>query len=248
MTSETTVCLNCGTEGKGSFCHNCGQPLATPHRITMKTFWKGVAMSFARMTPGFWDTFVGLMFHPWEVIRKYIHGKRVKYSPPITMVIQLLLYFTFIYTVLGNIFHVDFLQPPEDPEIDGGGWFLKMLLSSDILAKIVIAFALAFNCYLAYGLTTGRKYNLAEYLTAAIYMGCSFSIYNNLLLPLAILFPQYGEYVKFPVVIIIGTIALNKAFPIRQWWRKCLTWIWFIILNVFLLCIFVFIVLLFSKH
>lgn len=80
-------------------------------------------MSFARMTPGFWDTFVGLMFHPWEVIRQYIHGKRVKYSPPITMVIQLLLYFTFIYTVLGNIFHVDFLQPPEDPEIDGGDGF-----------------------------------------------------------------------------------------------------------------------------
>ena len=77
---EERECLNCGEVSEGLFCNNCGQSMETPQRITMKTFGKGVAMSFARLTPGFWATFVGLTLCPWDVIREYLHGKRVKYS------------------------------------------------------------------------------------------------------------------------------------------------------------------------
>lgn len=100
------TCFNCGRTSSGVYCPDCGQLLQTSKRITMKSFWKEVVMSFASLTPGFWRTFVGLLLHPWQVIRQYINGQRVKYSPPVTMVMQLLLYSTFIYTILGNIFHV----------------------------------------------------------------------------------------------------------------------------------------------
>lgn len=118
----------------------------------MKTFWKGVALSFARMTPGFWSTFVGLLIHPWVVIREYLRGKRVKYSPPVTMVIQLLLYSTFIYTVLGHILDIDFFSLYSDgkTEEETGNWLLNLILSSDVLFKILIACSIAINCYVAY--------------------------------------------------------------------------------------------------
>ena len=48
---EERECLNCGEVSEGLFCNNCGQSMETPQRITMKTFGKGVAMSFARLTP-----------------------------------------------------------------------------------------------------------------------------------------------------------------------------------------------------
>lgn len=237
------TCLNCGRTSSGVYCPDCGQLLQTTKRITMKTFWKGVAMSFASLTPGFWSTFVGLLLHPWQVIRQYINGQRVKYSPPVTMVMQLLLYSTFIYTVLGNIFHVDFFASSSEENISTGNWVVNMLVSSDVIAKIFIACVLAFNCYIAYGLTTGRKYNLAEYLTAAIYMGCSFSIYNNLLKPLAIFYPDAERFIKISIITIIGTISLSKAFPVKQWWRRCLIWIGFISLNIITLLIAVLIML-----
>lgn len=242
----SSQCLNCGCSSNGSYCPVCGQPLSTPKKITMKVFWKSVAMSFARLTPGFWCTFTGLILHPWVVIREYINGKRIKYSPPITMVIQLLLYFTFIFTILGNVFHIDFFSSTPDEEIVHGNWIINLFVSSDIIAKIVIESVFAINAYIAYGLTTGRKYNLAEYLVAAIYMGCCFSIYNNLLRPLAIFYPTAEQIIKYSIILVIGTIALAKAFPIQQWWKRCLTWMGFMVLNLIALLVAVLIVLLIS--
>lgn len=239
-------CLNCGSSSNGTYCPVCGQPLYIQKRINMKVFWKGVAMSFARLTPGFWNTFTGLLLHPWVVIREYLNGKRIKYSPPITMVIQLLLYFTFIFTILGNVFHVDFFSSGYNDDISHDNWIINLFVSSDIVAKILIECVFAVNAYIAYGLTTGRKYNLAEYMVAAIYMGCSFSIYNNLLRPLAIFYPTTEQIIKYSIIMIIGTIALTKAFPIQQWWRRCLTWIGFMALNLIALLIAVLIVLLVS--
>ena len=233
-TTDTATCLNCGSICRENYCPRCGQPAQTPQRITMKTFWKGVALSFARMTPGFWSTFVGLLIHPWVVIREYLRGKRVKYSPPVTMVIQLLLYSTFIYTVLGHILDIDFfsMYSGGKTEEETGNWLLDLILSSDVLFKILIACSIAINCYVAYRNKGRRRYSFYEFLTAAIYMGCCFSIYNNLLRPLDLIGPAVGTCVKIGVALIIGTVTLFKAFPMTPWWRKWLTWLWFLTLNI----------------
>ena len=63
-------------------------------------------------------------------------------------------------------------------------------------------------------------------------MGCCFSIYNNLLRPLDLIGPAVGTCVKIGVALIIGTVTLFKAFPMTPWWRKWLTWLWFLTLNI----------------
>lgn len=238
---DAVVCLNCGEECTGNYCSACGQSVHTPQRITMKPLWKSVAMSFARLTPGFWTTFVGLIIHPWEVIRQYIHGKRIKYSPPVTMVIQLLLYFTFIYTVLGNIFDIDFISSDELELPQEWGWFINMLLNSDLFGRLIIAGYMALNCYIVYGLATGRRYNFAEYFIAAVYMGCCFSIYSNILRPLDLINHGWTDIAKMLSALIIGTMALNKAFPIKKPLKRWLTWLLFVFMNIAILPLIAFI-------
>ena len=240
---EERECLNCGEVSEGLFCNNCGQSMETPQRITMKTFGKGVAMSFARLTPGFWATFVGLTLCPWDVIREYLHGKRVKYSPPITMVIQLLLYFTLLYTFLGDFLNFDFYVDDNDGAFDRTlekYWLLRVILSSDVIVKFLVALPISYSCYLAYRSAGSHRYNFAEYITAAIYMGCSFAIYNNLLArPIGLLNPDVANYIKTGIVLIIGTLSLFNAFPVKSFWRRWWLWLKFMFLNICWILIFV---------
>lgn len=110
MIVKETICLNCGTICNGSYCPNCGQSTQTPARITMRTFGKSFMMSFSGTTSDFWETFVGLILHPWIVIKEYIHGKWTKYSSPIAMLMQLLIVFTVIYSILGDMAEIHDLK------------------------------------------------------------------------------------------------------------------------------------------
>lgn len=231
---EKKTCLNCGADCTGRYCPQCGQPTGTPKRITMKSFWKRAAMSFASMTPGFWNTFAGLLLHPWVVIREYLHGRRVCYSPPVTMVMQLLLYFSFLYTILGQLFGVDLLGKHGDVKsLMGGNWLLAFIFSSNVVCKVLVCGVMAFNCHLIYHRRCHARYNFAEYLTAAIYMGCCFSIYSSLLSkPLELVSYEASVFCKLGVNVVIGTLALFRAFPIRSWWRRWMYWLCFMALNV----------------
>lgn len=230
--NSTQTCPYCGNVASGHFCSECGRPLEMAPRTTMKLFWQEAAKSFASLTPGFWPTFVGLLLHPWEVVRLYVRGQRAQLSQPVTMMMQLLLYTTFFYTIVGHLLGIDFYASDEDKIVVEGHWLLTMMINSDVVAKVMIACAPAFSCYLTYGRFCGRRYYLAEYLAAAIYMGCSISIYFNLLKPLGVFFPNADQYVGSALVSIVGTIALVKAFPIRQRWRSLLMWLAFVAMNL----------------
>lgn len=239
---EGKKCLNCGSMCTGMYCPDCGQPTSTPRRLTMKSLGKSAALSFARLTPGFWPTFIGLIVHPWEVIRDYICGRRMKYSPPVTMVIQLLLYITVFYAVVGQLLHINFFDPHENDIFDFMGYnsLLKMMLSSDVFVKIFMWCVVAVNCYLVYRHQGKRKYNLAEYITAMIYMGCCFSIYNSIAgIPFVIFDIPGSSLFKILVDLIIGTIALFKVFPISVWWKRWGIWTIFMLLNLLAFVFFI---------
>lgn len=225
------VCLNCGATCSGAYCHQCGQPTQTPQRLNNKTLGKSMVMSFARLTPGFWVTFVGLIVHPWVVVREYLQGKRVKYSPPITMVIQLVLYFTLFYTMVENIVGVD--ADGTTLTENNNNQLLKLILSSDVLFKMLIIFPVTYCCYLAYRDFGDRRYNFAEFLTACIYMTCAFSIYNNLFIkPLTFMNVDVSYTIQVVMMLLVGTLALVKAFPGRSAWAHVKTWLKFMFFNL----------------
>lgn len=193
-----------------------------------------MAMSFARLTPGFWATFVGLMIHPWVVVREYLQGKRVKYSPPITMVIQLLLYFTLFYAVVENLVGAEAGETVLEER--GNNQLLKMVLSSDVLVKLVMIFPMSYCCYLTYRDFGQRRYNFAEFFTAGIYMTCAFSIYNNLFIKPMTFVADVSYAYAVGMMVAVGTVALVKAFPRKPAWEHVKAWFKFMFLNLCWIC------------
>ena len=221
-------CLNCGTPISDKFCPHCGQSTGVPKKLKMKNFGKGVLISFGRLTPGFVKTAKGLMFHPWTVIRDYIHGKHIPYSPPITMLIQIALYSTIIFAGLDSIFgtHTDI----EDSLFGykGDNPILKMIDTSVVVATLISGIPLCFSVYLAYYRNGAKKYNFAEYLAAFTYLIASVSLWDYFF-TLFVFIPGFDfdmTLMTLVIMSIFSVIILFKAFPQKKKWKSIALLFW----------------------
>ena len=201
-------------------------------------------MSFGRLTPGFFATAKGLVLHPWVVIRDHIHGRHVRYSPPVTMVIQVFLYATILYALLDAIFGTSLMEQYNFNE----GLFnlekreninplLVMLDQSVVVQALIFAFPISFIIYIAYYRHGSRKFNFAEYLSAYVYMYAALIIYDIIIGILNVI-PGLDALCEILTGVIIGVfsiIILVKAFPQDKWWKHVLLLGW----TGFLLVIFI---------
>lgn len=80
---HSAACLNCGTALVGSHCHACGQP-AHVHR-TIAAFFHDLAHGVFHFEGKIWRTLPMLAFHPGQLTRDYIDGKRASYVSPIAL-------------------------------------------------------------------------------------------------------------------------------------------------------------------
>lgn len=220
--SKDKYCLNCGRVTTDRYCAHCGQSAQVPSRLNIKNFGKGVVLSFGRLTPGFAHTAAGLLFHPWTVIRDYIHGRQIRYSPPATMIIQLLLYATVLYALLDAILNTNLSQLYESEMgfgYEGDIPILKMLNQSIVLQMLIVGIVVCFAVYIAFYRSGAKKYNFAEYLTAFVYMYGTILIYD-ILLKLLSAIPGMGfdfSVITILIAFIFSLIALKKAFPKNSW-------------------------------
>ena len=91
----------------------------------------------------------------------------------------------------------------------------------------------AISCYIVYRKVGSHKYNFAEYFTACVYMDCAFCVYNYVLIkPIELLNTNVAYGLKVVMMIIVGTIALFKVFPIQSPWKRYTTWLKFMTLNI----------------
>ncbi|MGM9860991.1 MAG: DUF3667 domain-containing protein [Muribaculaceae bacterium] len=233
VSREPVKCLNCGTLCYDKYCPRCGQSTAAT-RINMRAFSAGAGVSFARLTAGFLATFWGLLIHPWVVIREYLAGKRVKYSPPVTMLIQLSLYTYVIYRIIDAVAGTVITPAPPRVNIETLEYFsriVNMIFESDTILYMVLALPLAGVCYLVYYKHGSRRFNFAEYLTAAIYMFSAGIIYDFVFFPVEIFSPSVSELLTNATFVVMGLLALNKAFPIRSWTKRVATMLCFLVVS-----------------
>lgn len=226
--AEIKYCLNCGTEINDRFCPHCGQSAATPSKLKMKNFGKGVLMSFGRLTPGFLNTAKGLMIHPWQVIRDHIHGKHVPYSPPITMLIQIFLYATLIFTGIDAVLGTDLHEEDSLFGYTGNNALLKMIDQSIVVSTFFVGIPICFAVYLAYYRHGAKKYNFAEYLAAFVYLFAAINLWDNLF-SLLDLIPGLGFDVTnltLVVVVFFSIMTLIKAFPQKSRWKSVALLLW----------------------
>lgn len=236
-------CLNCGQEVSGNFCSHCGQATSVPERLTNKAFSKSVAMSLARLNPGFFNTFIKLCYKPWEVIRDYIHGRQVGYSHPVSMLIQLTLYTSFIFLMIEGVFGIRIEEMKK--VVDSGNWLVRTIKESTVLNVLWISIPLIFALYLAYWRYGSRRFSASEYVIACLYMVISIRIYALVLIPVCNYFFEGDMAALFKATIvivgllIISPIAISKAFPIKPLWKASLVFVWFTILATIFLVAFV---------
>ena len=230
---KTIICLNCGTECHDKFCPHCGQSTAVPSKLRMKNFGKGVLMSFGRLTPGFFNTAKNLMFRPWDVIRDHIHGRHIRYSPPITMLIQVFLYVAILYALVDGIFGTDILKKSEIEDVNifdyqGDNKFIKLLDTSIVLETLFWSIPICFCIYLGFYRHGAKKYNFAEYLAAFCYMYAAITIYDSIF-NFAMLIPGINLDVSIFTYVICGifsVVTLIKAFPQNKWWKYPILFLW----------------------
>lgn len=225
---EVKFCLNCGTPVNDKFCPHCGQSTGVPKKLKMKNFGKGVIMSFGRLTPGFVHTAKGLMFHPWTVIRDHIHGKHISYSPPITMLIQIVLYSTIIFAGLDSIFGTHTEIEESLFGYKGDNPLFKMIDKSIVISTLFVSIPICFCVYLAYYRHGAKKYNFAEYLAAFTYLFASITLWDSIFTLFGFIPGLDFDMTAITLVImaIFCVIILLKAFPQKKTWKSVALLFW----------------------
>lgn len=235
------ICLNCGTIVNDRYCRRCGQPTNTPDRLRMKNLASSVLVGLSRMTPGFINTTRDLIIRPWDVIRDYIRGRRMKYTAPITMLLILGIYTTVFFSVFDSFFGTSLLDLSGNEEgnfgyIESGGTnpFLLFIDRSYIFSVILAGIPLTLIFYIAFYRHGAKKYNFAEYISAFIYITAAGLIYD-FILTFAYLIPGFDrdmfELIQAVVFITILIILTFKAFPQDKHWKNWGLLLWFLALT-----------------
>lgn len=183
--NDSGRCLNCGAElYKGNFCHICGQSVRTG-RLTTKNMGVNILSGLTRINSRFLFSVKELMFRPWGVISDYIRGKRVVYVAPV----QLLIVLTFISVALtsltgsgdgslNEIFGNFNMIGGSGAMVTVVNCVMRFILTSPTWMYILLLIPSVPVVMAAHRIMGVRKFNLAEYIVAALYLSCFIIIFG----------------------------------------------------------------------
>jgi hypothetical protein len=218
INEELKRCMNCGAPLTGKFCSNCGQS-SDVSRVTLRDFLGNGIKEALNINSGFFHTVLTLTVRPWAVIRDYVRGHRVAYTPPISILCVLLIYYALLSSVIGMgdpLIKVNFTS---DNAIDSShiAKFLCYIFTSQIGINIIMAIPVSIATYITYFKFGSRRYNAGEYLVAAVYMIDTFIIYNSVALLLRWLInDEVFSVVQLVVCVVVLIISLSKAFKVKN--------------------------------
>jgi hypothetical protein len=219
---RTNICANCGTPLSDQYCPHCGQH-SGQQRLRLRKFLFTSMQEVFKVNSGFLYTFCQLVYHPWTVIRNYIHGHRVRYTTPMNMLIILVLYVAIINSLfgtdIGNKLSVAVEYSAGDERTAVSDYIMRLansLLSNQIFTNILLCIPMAAATYLTYIKFGSRRYNSAEFLVAAIYMVCTSIVYDIITLPFKLISDDFYSYVNTFAIIPVVVISLLRAFKVSN--------------------------------
>jgi hypothetical protein len=196
----------------------------TPQRLQLRSFLKQSVWGLFSVESGFFYTAFRLMVKPWAVVRDYIHGDRARYMAPVNMLVAILVYITLFTTLLEideQVFGVKLSFGYESDDSNPNSVWVKLVklffkaISSQEFTYALMCPPIMLAVWLTYYRFGGRRFNAAEYLVAALYMLCSFLVYDFLYLVFTLLGINLYS-MEFIVPAILGYIALHQAFPVKS--------------------------------
>lgn len=209
-------CKNCGSVCDTPYCGVCGQSMSV-ERLRPRQFFVDMISGLLRINRGFLFTARHLLTHPWRVIRDYVYGRRISYTPPVNMLVLL----SFIGTFAAALFIPESATKPGFEMPADSSLFYRIGVSigdffanSTIAQNLTIYLPALLAIPIVYRSHGSKRYNLAEYLVAMIYMICSFMLFRILTSPLHTIFPSVDwSPVNLIYTIFISGASLYMAFP-----------------------------------
>ena len=181
LLEKPSICKNCGAECNTAYCGKCGQSMSVS-RLETKSFLLDMVSGLLRINRGFLFTAKHLLFHPWKVIREYIKGKRVNYTSPVNMLVIL----CFLGTLVGGLFFSEPTNTSNVLDVSNGSVWYKIGASiggffknNSIAQNLTIYLPVLLAIPIVYRNKGGRRYTLAEYVVAMIYIIDALLISNS---------------------------------------------------------------------
>ena len=244
-------CRNCGCSCASRFCPDCGQSV-NEKRLENKTFFIGLLSGLSRINQGFLYTAWQLLFRPWKVIRDYIQCHRVRYVAPISMLIVVCFISAFVSGFMPY-------EPDGVVEETGTGQVgliykltlavMDFIMSSMVIRNLTIYIPAVLAIPIVYWKVGARKYNLAEYFAAMIYMTSSILLFGIIINPVALISESWYSGLEIGYSILICSISMYKAFPVGNLKKRIGYFALYLIVSVaiYLLIFLGFLTLLFSS-
>lgn len=213
---ETDVkCSNCGCYCTSNFCPDCGQAVKEK-RLENKTFFIGVLSGLTRVNQGFLYTAYLLLTRPWNVIRDYIRCRRVRYVAPISMLIVVCFMSAFVSGLMPSDAGVI-----TDTGFESDSLTKKVLLavtnfimSSMVIRNLTIYIPALLAIPIVYWKIGAKKYNLAEYFAAMIYMTSSILLFGIIISPISLISESWYSGLEICYSLLICSMSMYKAFPV----------------------------------
>jgi len=93
------VCLNCGTDLYGRYCHACGQENVQPRRPIWEIPWHFVN-NIVNVDGKFFSSFYGLLFRPGYLAREFVSGRRTEHYDAVRSYLFTSFLFFFVAAVI----------------------------------------------------------------------------------------------------------------------------------------------------
>lgn len=244
-------CRNCGCSCTSNFCPDCGQSVKEK-RLENKTFFIGLLSGLTRINQGFLYTAWQLLIRPWKVIRDYIQCRRVRYIAPISMLIVVCFISAFVSGLM-----------PSAPDgvveetASGHSSFIykallavtDFLMNSMVVLNLTIYIPALLAIPIVYRKVGARKYNLAEYFAAMIYMTSSVLLFSAIMSPLSLISETLYSGLEMSYSIFVCSLSMYKAFPVAGLKKRIGYFTLYLIVSValYLLVILGFLTLSFSS-
>ena len=200
------VCNNCGNDGTGNYCSECGKHYVVT-RVTISSILHEVTHIFTHFEKGFLYTFWLLLKEPGHMQKEYFSGHRSKHQKPFSMffVAATLLALTIYYTTKTS------LESTHIGEVTAH--FTKHYY---VLLQTVL---LPFYALLTWHLFRNKNFNYAEALVLTVYT-LAFVLLLMIPVNLINLIPHHVEttFVEIPIMATYFTITHIRFFDKQPNW------------------------------
>lgn len=240
------TCLNCGATCHDKFCPHCGQRTDTTRLRNLNSIYQSAGDVF-RFNGPLTHTIKDVLLHPDTIVADYIRGHRVSYTAPFVFIITTIIYLSFIYLLCDAAFgtslvannHTNFVSGAKGFEShDTLAAFLDWLANNDIVTVLALAVPTFFATRLVYRKHGASRFNVAEYVVAAVYLYAGSLIIDAVSSPLLALISSDGDdwsFIFFYTYTIYASYRITRrAFPIKKRSKRIKKFIkWYITVNVF---------------